>query len=71
MFEDWLCHLILPLLAYAALAAAAFLVHGDAKAALFAAAGAALLLLFVGIHNSWDAVSFHVYVTRGSKGGKS
>jgi len=27
-------------------------------------AGAALGLLFVGIHNAWDAVSYHVFVHR-------
>ena len=24
--------------------------------------GAALVLLFIGIHNAWDAVSYHVFV---------
>jgi hypothetical protein len=28
------------------------------------AATAALLLLFVGIHNAWDAATYHVFVTR-------
>jgi hypothetical protein len=26
--------------------------------------GTALLLLFIGIHNAWDAVSYHVFVSR-------
>jgi hypothetical protein len=34
--------------------------------ALFGVGGAALLLLFIGIHNAWDAVAFHVYVQRKS-----
>ncbi len=25
---------------------------------------AVLLLLFIGIHNAWDAVTYHVFVTR-------
>jgi hypothetical protein len=25
---------------------------------------AALLLLFIGIHNAWDGVSYHVFVSR-------
>jgi hypothetical protein len=29
---------------------------------MFAVAAAALLLLFVGIHNAWDAVTYHVFV---------
>ena len=31
---------------------------------MFAVGGAALLLLFVGIHNSWDAIAYHVLVRR-------
>jgi hypothetical protein len=30
--------------------------------ALFGAGAAALLLLFTGIHNAWDAVTYHVFV---------
>jgi hypothetical protein len=26
--------------------------------------GAALLLLFIGIHNAWDAVTYHVFVKK-------
>jgi len=32
------------------------------RPALFFAAAAALLLLFIGIHNAWDAVIYHVFV---------
>jgi len=34
--------------------------HGSQ--ALFLAGAAALLLLFIGIHNAWDAVTYHVFV---------
>ena len=34
------------------------------REALFAAGGAALLLLFIGIHNSWDSVAWHVFFSR-------
>ena len=58
--EDWLCHAVLPLVCYLVLAvSAAFF---EAHAALFAVAGAALVLLFCGIHNAWDAVTYHVFV---------
>lgn len=63
-FEDWLFHLVLPLVAYLALAVAAFLARFEPGIALFAVAGSALLLLFVGIHNTWDAVTYHVFVLR-------
>ena len=35
-----------------------------ARGAMFVAAAAALLLLFIGIHNAWDAVTYHVFVNR-------
>jgi hypothetical protein len=35
-----------------------------ARLALFVIAAAALLLLFIGIHNAWDAVTYHVFVRR-------
>jgi VIT1/CCC1 family predicted Fe2+/Mn2+ transporter len=35
-----------------------------AREALFGMGAAVLLLLFVGIHNAWDAVAYHVLVGR-------
>ncbi len=61
--EDWIFHIHLPAVSYALLATAAFLASAHALAALFAVAGSALLLLFIGIHNAWDAVAYHVFVT--------
>lgn len=63
-FEDWLCHAHLPFVAYALLAGSAFEARAHTYEALFCTAGASLLLLFVGIHNAWDAVTYHVYVTK-------
>lgn len=63
-FEDWLFHALLPLAAYAALAAASFTAHSHLSWALFAVAAAAMLLLFIGIHNAWDAVTYHVFVVK-------
>jgi hypothetical protein len=60
-FEDWLFHAVLPFAAYATLAASAFEASTHLHEALFAVAAAALLLLFVGIHNAWDAVTYHVF----------
>ena len=61
-FEDWLFHLALPMAAYALLliSSLAALIHE--RDALFAVGGAALLLLFIGIHNAWDGIVYHVYV---------
>ena len=66
--EDWLFHAILPLAAYVALSASAGVAHAHARPALFAVAAAALLLLFIGIHNAWDAVTYHVFVRRREQG---
>src|SRR6185369_3558586 len=66
-FEDWLFHSLLPFVAYAILAAAALLAMAHERGALFSVAAAALLLLYIGIHNSWDAVTYHVFVQRGKK----
>jgi hypothetical protein len=62
-FEDWLCHVLLPVTAYGALAGSACAGRWHADAALFGVAAAALLL-FIGIHNAWDAVTYHVFVRK-------
>ena len=61
VFEDWLFHVLLPCAAYAMLAGSAYVAHSHARPALFLVGAAALLLLFVGIHNAWDAVTYHVF----------
>jgi hypothetical protein len=50
VFEDRLFHVLLPFLAYALLGAAACTACFYSRPALFLAGGAALLLLFIGIH---------------------
>jgi len=65
-FEDWLFHLLLPVAAYALLVVSAFSALSWTREALFGVGAAALLLLFIGIHNAWDAVVYHVFV--GTKG---
>ncbi len=67
VLEDWVWHQILPLLAYVALfVGAAGLSHEQAWA-LFAIGAAALLLLFVGIHNAWDTVAYVVSTEKDRK----
>ncbi len=61
-FEDWLFHLVLPLAAYALLALSPFAAHSYIRGTLFGVGAATLLLLFIGIHNAWDAVAYHVFV---------
>jgi len=56
--QDWLWHFVLPFLAYGTLAIAGFIATRHAGNALFAVAAATTLLLFVGIHNAWDTVTY-------------
>jgi hypothetical protein len=62
VFEDWLWHTILPLLAYSALFVAGTVLEWNSADVLFVIGTAVLLLVFVGIHNAWDTVT---YVTVG------
>jgi hypothetical protein len=68
VFEDWLFHVLLPFAAYAVLAISAYVAHSHARPALFFVGAAALLLLFIGIHNAWDAVTYHVFVRSRQEG---
>lgn len=60
VLEDWVWHLILPLLAYTALFVGAAGLSHDQTWALFLIGGVALLLLCIGIHNAWDTVTYIV-----------
>jgi hypothetical protein len=63
VFEDWLFHVGLPLAAYVLLVLSACAAAFFPREALFGVGAAALLLLFVGIHNAWDGVAYHVFFT--------
>lgn len=58
--EDWFWHAILPCAGYAGVAAAGLALPGAARVAPFVAAAAVLAFLFIGIHNCWDSVTYHV-----------
>ena len=64
VFEDWLFHLLLPMASYTALFISAFMAQSYARASLFLVGAATLLFLFVGIHNAWDAITWHVFVNQ-------
>jgi hypothetical protein len=63
-FEDWLFRGLLPLAPYTMLAASAYVARANAHEAMFGVGAAALLLLFIGIHNAWDATTYHVFVKK-------
>ncbi|HEX7571928.1 MAG TPA: hypothetical protein VF514_02465, partial [Bacteroidota bacterium] len=58
-----LFHGILPFGAYVMLAVSAWVAHYDERPGMYLVGGAALLLLFIGIHNAWDAVTYHVFTS--------
>ena len=61
VMEDWIFHFVLPATAYAMLAVAAYAATSYLRQALFGIAASALALLFTGIHNAWDGVTYHVF----------
>ena len=69
VFEDWLWHSILPGIAYATqLVAGVGLLWAPGGSRFFALAATSLLLLFVGIHNAWDTVTYIAVSSGGDKG---
>src|SRR5436309_10305089 len=58
VLEDWIWHFTLPILAYGALVHAGFQMTRGATDVLFVVGGAMLLLVFIGIHNAWDTVTY-------------
>ena len=63
-FEDWLFHVLLPVAVYAILVLSAIAAPSRTHEALLGVGASTLLLLFIGIHNAWDAVSYNVFVIR-------
>lgn len=69
VFEDWLFHDALPLAAYIGVLLAALTMARRPTPSLFVIGAASVLLLFVGIHNAWDTVTYLI-VARWEKGRK-
>ena len=61
--EDWLFHVLLPAAAYATLGLSAVAAQAHTRVASFGVATGVLILLFTAIHNAWDAVAYHVFVS--------
>jgi hypothetical protein len=58
VFEDWLWHAVFPLTAYLLLLIASTLLRNHPERVLFLIGATNLLLLYTGIHNAWDTVTF-------------
>jgi hypothetical protein len=70
VFEDWLFHAVLPMAAYLPLAGSYFMVQAHTRETLFGVGAVTLVLLFSGIHNAWDAVTYHIFVHLRNKADK-
>jgi hypothetical protein len=60
IFEDWMWYSVLPGCAYAALTLGAISLQGIPQQTPFLIAGSTLGLLFIGIRNAWDTVTYIV-----------
>jgi hypothetical protein len=60
VLEDWVWHLVLPMIAYAGLFIGAAGLSHDQPWATFLIGGVNILLIGIGIHNAWDTVIYIV-----------
>jgi hypothetical protein len=58
VLEDWIWHTVVPFVAYGALFTSGSLLTGNPLSVLFVIGACVLMLLFVGIHNAWDSVTY-------------
>ena len=58
---DWLWYAVLPLVSYASLLVAAIVLPSQPVPALFLIAAVTMLLLFIGIRNAWDVVTYTAF----------
>jgi hypothetical protein len=56
--EDWIWYIVAPLIGHVALVGAAALIWSKVVWSLAMIAADALVFLFLGVHNSWDTVTF-------------
>jgi len=59
--SDWLWYTLLPLVSYTVLIVAALVLLSQPAPAMFVIASATMLLLFIGIHNAWDLVTYMAF----------
>ena len=56
--EDWTWYTVLPIAAYAAMLAGAILLFRLPAGAMFAIGAGVVCLIFTGVHNAWDVVTY-------------
>ncbi len=67
VFEDWFWHLMLPFASYTTFLIAGLMLPVQPVTALFVAAVAPAALLYIGIHNAWDSITYTVLRTAKAK----
>ena len=67
VFEDWLWHTVLPAVAYTAILVGGLTLANETGPIPFFVGGAALLLVFIGIHNAWDTVTYITLIQPAAK----
>ena len=65
--EDWCFYALLPIMAYAALPAAAVMIVTGVDSPLYVLAAALILLLIIGMRNAWDMATFFIMRDRESQ----
>ena len=60
VLEDWLWHVALPFSSYLMVLVSALMLESSTPVALFTTGAASLILMFSGIHNAWDTVTWLV-----------
>ncbi len=71
VLEDWIWHAVLPTLAYAALLVSGIALRRGSADPLYVVSAAVLLLVFVGIHNAWDTVTYVTLARTAARAGSS
>lgn len=56
-FEDWIWFTMMPLLGYGSILAGALILYRNPWG-IFVVAGGSMLLMFIGIRNSWDVITY-------------
>jgi hypothetical protein len=67
VLEDWLWHATFPVLAYGTLLVAALTLAHHPEPSLFVVGAAVILLVFIGIHNAWDTVTYIAVEEKGKE----
>lgn len=61
VLEDWIFHAVFPFCSYVLILVAMEIATRALDISFFSVGSAMLMLLFTGVHNSWDAVTYNVF----------